>query len=573
MTSGLFSGNLFRGLAVRVLFFLSLALLPIGLLAISQTQQLSLQNRETAELSLLAITEKASAAERRILQEAFSAGEALASTITLFRNDPAACTLFLEAYQQANPGYALVGFISRDGIMRCASTGQTVDFSDHEALQAALDNPRRRVTAIENGRASGRRVTNITVPAYEDGEVIGFMTLSIPASTYAQFKEEGIVERPISLMTFNRDGALITSEKGDGVAETEAPADIALKLLTQAGSIVFTSSNRDGIPRIYTVQEIVPNAVFALSVWPENTPLLNPALASRLSTLLPIAMWIASLVVAFWALNRLVIRHIRKLGRAMRRFAINRSLPRNPLGSDVPAELVEIEATFVNMGESILKDEATLEDSLREKNILLKEVHHRVKNNLQLISSIMNMQIRQAKTEDASRVLRRLQERILGLATVHKNLYRNDTLKRVDAGSLLGEIVNQALAMGLAPGSNVQVEQSYSPITLEADNAAPLTLLVSEAMTNALKYVDQGKKDGARIAIDLSENESDQAVLTITNTTGGRPEHEGTGLGSKLIVAFARQLNGHVYTEEEAGLHTLRIDFPIPRTEKPVYDY
>ena len=284
-------------------------------------------------------------------------------------------------------------------------------------------------------------------------------------------------------------------------------------------------------------------------------------------------MWAASLIVAFWALNRLAIRHIRKLGRQMRRFALNRNLPRVTLGSSVPTELVEMEAAFISMGESILRDEATLEDSLREKNMLLKEVHHRVKNNLQLISSIMNMQIRQAKTSESSLVLRRLQERILSLATVHKNLYQNDNLAQVDASVLLHEVVNQLLSVGLGPSSNVKVTQNYAPITLEADDAAPLTLLMSEAMTNALKNVAHRAKAQGEISVTLEQISPDQAKLVIYNTTGGTPQQEGTGLGGKLINAFARQLNGQIDIEETETSYRMSISFPIHQGPKQLYDY
>ncbi|MEM7521398.1 MAG: sensor histidine kinase, partial [Pseudomonadota bacterium] len=277
--------------------------------------------------------------------------------------------------------------------------------------------------------------------------------------------------------------------------------------------------------------------------------------------------------VAFWALNRLAIRHIQKLGRQMRRFALNRHLPNATLGAGVPTELIEMEATFINMGESILRDEAAQEDSLREKNILLKEVHHRVKNNLQLVSSIMNLQIRQAKSEDARRVLQRLQERILGLATVHKNLYQNDDIVRVEAPILLREVVNQLLSVGLLPGSNVKVRQAYAEVTLDADDAAPLTLLVSEAVTNALKNVSQESADQSHIAVTLERDADDHAVLTITNSKGGVVAEKGTGLGSSLINAFTRQLNGQVEVADSEDSYTLRITFPVPKTPKKRHDF
>jgi len=257
----------------------------------------------------------------------------------------------------------------------------------------------------------------------------------------------------------------------------------------------------------------------------------------------------------------------------MRRFALNRMLPRDAMSPSVPSELVDMERAFIDMAESILRDEATLEDRLREKNILLKEVHHRVKNNLQLISSIMNMQIRQAKGDDAKFVLKRLQERILSLATVHENMYKNDNLARVDASVLLNASVNQLLSVGLEPGSHVRVKQHYEKIMLEPDDAAPLTLLTSEAVTNALKYVSAPAKENGMIRVDLSFVAEGTARLTVENSAHHKPDQEGTGLGSKLILAFSRQLNGQFDTVEEDGMYRITVTFPVPQHQKPVNDF
>ena len=320
--------------------------------------------------------------------------------------------------------------------MTCSSTGQNHDFSDDKNFQSLLKAPVRRAMPVLQGAVSNQVVTLINAPVYEERELIGFMALSIPEDAINAIREPKGKHSSVAMMTLNKKGHILTTENGLEVAKKEYPSDVALSLLTTAEPNVFFSHNSEGQERAYAIVPIVPDTVFALSAWPSNTPFLDTGVSTRLSALLPIVMWLASLIVAFWALNRLAINHIRKLGRQMRRFALNRTLPRGTLGPSVPTELVEMESAFVGMAESILRDEATLEDSLRQKNILLKEVHHRVKNNLQLISSIMNMQIRQAKSEDARFVLRRLQDRILSLATVHKNLYQNDDLVRVNASEL-----------------------------------------------------------------------------------------------------------------------------------------
>lgn len=562
-----------RGLATRVLFFLSLALLPIGLIAISQTQQISKQNRVNGELSLLAVTEQASTAERHVFQTAFSAAEALASIVQLHSRDDAACSRFFRAYLAANPTYRLVGFIEPSGKMSCSSASATFDFSSDPAFAEAIATPKRRAETLGNGARTLEPVTVVTTPAFEDGTLTGMIALSIPSDVFLSKEEPELPAEPLAMMTFNAKGEILTAEHELDAAHAEVPADIALQVFVGQKATVFTAANQNGDARHYAVQPLVPHAVYAVTVWPASTPFLNPPILNRIAALLPIIMWAATLVVAFWALNRLAIRHIRKLGRQMRRFALNRNLPRTTLGAGVPTELIEMEAAFINMGESILRDEATLEDSLREKNILLKEVHHRVKNNLQLISSIMNMQIRQAKSQDVGRVLGRLQERILSLATVHKNLYQNDNLASVDAAVLLREVVGQLLSVGLAPGSNVKVTQDYASIIVDADDAAPLTLLVSEAVTNALKHVLQQGDGEAALSVLLTLEEENTAKLTVTNTTGAEPDQEGTGLGSRLIEAFARQLNGQVDLTQDAALYQLVLSFPVSQASKQIYDY
>lgn len=573
MTSGFLRNSLFGGLAFRVILFLSLALLPIGIIAFIQTQQIADQSKRTAELSLIAVTEQAAATERTLLQEAMGASRALTSVVKLVRDDPQQCSDFLKSYKEEVSKYRLVGFVTLDGRMDCSSTHQAFDLSDSPVFQQAVAQSQRTVTAVEQGRVSGAKVVVVTVPVFEDDEAIGFFFISINKEALERTELEDPIDTPLSMITFNSLGEIVSSEQDLSIARAELPEAYPLKQLATNARQVFSASNAAGIERVYALIPMVEGTVFAMSVWPRDTALLETDFSSRVSSLLPIVMWVASLVVAFWALNRLAITHISKLGRQMRHFALNRTLPRKPLGDRVPVEIVAMEKSFLGMANSILQDEARLEDSLREKNILLKEVHHRVKNNLQLISSIMNMQIRQAPTEANKRVLQRLQDRILILATVHKSLYQDNEMSRVDAGILLREIVARSLEVGMESNSGVKITEDYDDITVGPDDAAPLSLLTSEAVTNALKYVPRGKSKKPKIEVSLKYSGPERAQLRIRNTSGGVPPDEGTGLGSRLIQAFSRQLNGTLEVTEEDGMYLMVLDFPVPQMDKAVYDY
>lgn len=573
MTSGFLRNSFFGGLTFRVLLFLSMALLPIGLIAFVQTQQIADQSQRSAELSLIAVTEQAAAVERTALQEALGAGRALASVVKLMRNDPAQCSEVLRAYEGEVSKYALVGFVRSDGIMNCSSSMRTYDLTTSEVFKTTMARESVTVSTVDRGAVSGEAVVIVTVPVFDEDVAIGFVFISIERASLEDNELEEVPEPPLSLVTFNDMGQMLSSEQDHALAAQELPEAYELAQLTGTARQVFSAQNISGEERVYVVAPMIAGTVFTMSVWPVDTPMLQTDFSGRMSSILPIVMWVASLVVAFWSLNRLAITHIRKLGRQMRHFALNRTLPRVNLGEHVPYEIVTMEQSFLGMANSILQDEARQEDNLREKNMLLKEVHHRVKNNLQLISSIMNMQIRQAPTDANRKVLQRLQDRILSLATVHKSLYQDNEMSRVDAGILLPEIVSQSLAVGMEPSAEIKVSEEYDGIMIGPDDAAPLTLLVSEAVTNALKYV--GANDGGekRITISLKQTGDETAQLRVVNTTGDTVPEDGTGLGSRLIQAFARQLNGTLLIQDNDDRFVLELNFPVPLADKQAFDF
>ncbi len=573
MTSGFFNGRALRGLAIRVLIFLSLTMLPIGLLSVFQTRQIAQQSEASAELSLLAITQTMTAPDARLLQEAYGAADLLGAVITGLRHDPERCSRFLEGYRQASDIYEFVGFIGADGIMSCSSFGQTLDFSADTTLMSWLSAEGRHALVLPPEVTQDEPQALIASAVQVRGAVIGLVVVSIPVSRFELDTVANVPHRPQALQLFTESGQTLAGTTAlDAITDMLPPGGLA-GIADPEPTEVLNSTGGDGVERVYAVVTLVPDAIYALSIWPGDMTFRAQDVTNRLNLFLPIIMWVVSLIVAFWAIHRLAISNITKLGRQMRLFALNRTLPRDRFDPNVPIELAQMEQSFAEMAESILKDEATLEDNLRQKNILLKEVHHRVKNNLQLISSILNMQIRQAQQGDTRLVLERLQHRILGLATVHENLYQDGSPMLADVGTLLTRIVDQLFQAGIAQDAPVETTQSYDKMTVEPDDAAPLTLLVSEAVTNALKYLGAPADRAPEIRVSLSWDGPGVARLLVENTIGSTPRDEGSGLGLKLITAFTRQLNGQLTTEIAEEWHRLTVTFPLPEKQNPVLDY
>jgi len=281
-------------------------------------------------------------------------------------------------------------------------------------------------------------------------------------------------------------------------------------------------------------------------------------------------VWIISLGVALLAVNRLVIRHIKALGIQMSQFATDRRFPEKSAQKDMSTELRNIQNSFAKMANSILQDEAVIEDAMRQKTVLLKEVHHRVKNNLQLISSILNMQIRAATHDDTKVVLRRMQDRVLSLATIHSDLYQTTDKGSVNVGNLVREIVDKTVEIGGQTDGSVEVIADIDDVLLFPDQAVPMSLLASEAATNAIKYAGVRANDKARISVKFHCDDERNCLFELTNSIGDATvevDVESTGMGSKLISAFATQLGATIDVEETEQDYCLIVRFKASEFE------
>ena len=576
-----------RSLTVRVLALLSVILLPLGVISMYQTQRVAAQGEDQTEMALLLVTERAVNTMQGVVQRAVGAARGLGGTVAGLRDDPAACSAVLMDFAARSPSYSFIGFVPADGQLSCSSAGVERDFQSNANYLDFMEDPRTRVVYEPRPTLSGQAVIIVMEPVYGDGStLLGFMALSVPASRLNAIESEVATERPTNIVTFNDRGEILTSIDPLGQAGTELPQDRRLEDMAGPPE-VFRARDANGDFRVFARVPLVPGVAYALSSWPGDAVGLDGINRLAVSGLLPLLMWGGSLLMAFVALDRMVIRHIRLLSRQMRTFARTRRLIAQPLLGKTAAELAEIESDFRDMAQSILHDEAQLEDNLREKNILLKEVHHRVKNNLQLVTSIMNMQIRKAGSEETRAVLRRLQDRILGLAAVHRELYRSEDFNRIDVAELIRGLVDQLLSP-ITSGDGARLVVDVEPLQLFPDQAVPLSMLASEAMTNAMKYAGPGADGQTEIRIRLSQTDGDRACFSVESTIGadapGAPDPRGGGvsadarrrsggLGSQLIRAFEGQLGGALTMGAEDGIYRVGITFPIQTFSHETLDY
>lgn len=561
-------GRIADGLAFRIGLLLTLAFVPIGLIAASLANQVGEQMTRRNEAALLALTSQAADDEASLIRLAVGAARAFALTGPENWTAGTNCSAPFISFQAQYPAFSFVGYVDGTGRVACGSSGVGADASTGVVFQGQRDAPGERVDVNVHPIVSDLPVIIMSVPVLKNGQFDGYIAVSLPHATIAASLDEMPPdEKPLDLITFNSDGVILNSLDGMDGAEQRMPADRSIASLASGDKVAFTARTSNGMLRVFAVTPILPGKVYVIGSWPAGS--ISPIRSSRaLSPLIfPALMWLVSLGVAYFAVHRLVLKHIRRIVRDMDRFATTRRHEEGKSDLMTPLEIREIEQAWRGLADTILREEAELVNTILDKNVLLKEVHHRVKNNLQLISSIVNMKVRKARSPDARNALQEVQMRVMSIATVHRSLYETSMESRVSADDLLRTVINRSIDATVADRDAIDVTLDLQQIQLYPDQAVPLSLLASEVAMNAAKFVGQPQQGRPFIKARLVLEMKDRAVFELVNTVGPPlvPGEltQGTGLGSTLVAAFSQQLGGTVETEEVGGLHRVVVRFPI----------
>ncbi len=199
--------------------------------------------------------------------------------------------------------------------------------------------------------------------------------------------------------------------------------------------------------------------------------------------------------------------------------------------------------------------ENELVESLKEKEILLKEIHHRVKNNLQIISSILNLQSSFIQDRKILDILQESRNRIRSMAIIHENLYHTANFSSINFSNYLSNLSINLVSSYQIQENSVNLKTDFEPVELVLDQAIPCGLIVNELVTNALKYAFSGN-DEAEIRISLKQ-EGEQVFISVKDNGVGLPknfDYEQTdSLGLQLVVTLIEQLDGKLEMISDGG--------------------
>ena len=209
-------------------------------------------------------------------------------------------------------------------------------------------------------------------------------------------------------------------------------------------------------------------------------------------------------------------------------------------------------------------------ESLEEKEILLKEVHHRVKNNLQIISSLLDLQAENLGIQQDAKILdifRESKNRIRSMTLIHETLYQSDHLAKIDVSAYIRELVDYFSGIYGKQMERITTRIQSESIFLDMDRAIPLGLILTELLTNAFKHAFPNGARGA-ILIRLHSHPPGTLILAIQDNgiglTGISDVKKTQSLGLQLVTLLTKQLNGNLKVDNHAGT-VITITFPSSR--------
>ncbi len=205
--------------------------------------------------------------------------------------------------------------------------------------------------------------------------------------------------------------------------------------------------------------------------------------------------------------------------------------------------------------------------SLKEKEVLLKEIHHRVKNNLQIISSLLDLQSGSIRDKQALEIFKDSRNRIKSMALIHEKLYQSRNLSKIDVAEYIQNLIAAVRSSYVNNSGCITIRTNIENIFLNIDTAIPCGLIINELVSNALKYAFPAGGEG-NIDVAIQSNNGDAFTMTVHDNGVGLPEEVNIAntetLGLQLVNMLAAQHNAEVEIHRNGGT-TFKIKFIVPK--------
>jgi two-component sensor histidine kinase len=546
---------------VRLMTALAIALLPV--LVLGALQSALAFRREGAMLrdNLGAAAERSAATARARLEAADILLQTLAPNAI-----GAECPQRLAEIARRVPGYANLIRFDRYGRVSCAAHDVPDDAqrASRAWFQRLAGGDDLVVTRDPGVSYADEPALLAAARAQDGGEAFdGALAAVIPLSSLQPQITDPALPPKAEVALADSAGRYIGVT--DLKAFPELPPDWRARIAS-GQPYVWSAKDRLGRGRVFSAAPLASDDAFVV-LSAQSPGLFSWARLNPLTGLLfPLITFVLALLAVAVVSERVVLRWIAYLQRIAELYARGRFGVRPIQAEQAPPEIRELARTLESMADGIVGRDQSLRETLAQKDALMREIHHRVKNNLQVISSLLNMQQRSLSDPAARAAMSDTRQRITALALIYRALYQGPDLKRVDLRPFLEELTAQLIAGEMLHGPQVETELSVDALVIDPDRLAPLALFAVEAITNAQKHAFARR--GGKLTVNFHVVGEEAWLEIADDGAAGEGALSAAGVGRTLMTAFARQLRGRAELSHNAGGGvTARLIFPTPTAQ------
>ena len=482
------------------------------------------------------------------------------------------CEAYLGQVLQKFPNEYSSAFVTdAAGTVRCSSaqTAVGMGFSDREIFRLVRETGKFAVGAQLASRVTPTAEIPTALPILKDGEFRGMCALGISLRSFADLVTPASTVDPIAVSLVDRRGVSLA---GSAEAARVLPVAVRLAAAIVGGQKAFREYGQDGQLYEFRLLPLADTSIFVVAAAPVAEGF--PSLLTDWGGFILVVVALAAALLAVWlGADRWCVRPLRYIRDFADRVARGDDMklePERPWGPELQSVGDGVRA----MAAAIASREAELRAGLEQRDHMLREIHHRVKNNLQMISSLLNLQAGEIRSPRIRRFFGDAQNRVLTLSILHRHLYERSSWALVDFQQFISDLVRQISVGRRNPDRPQPRYQIRAPImAVGPDIAIPIGLIVTEAVSSALNR-NFDNVTAPEIRIEAADK-AGTVELTIEDNGAGGGGSLGSdarsGFGLTLIRGLAMQLGGEAQiSPREGGGMRVAVTFPMPQDEEAV---
>ncbi|MFN4353744.1 histidine kinase dimerization/phosphoacceptor domain -containing protein [Parvibaculum sp.] len=554
----------------RVAMRLALILLPLCIAAEVAQYSHMLHTRALREQVAIASGESVLVRQRNALQEINTFLDTISAALPADIGDADACADVFRRVLPQSRNVTSLRLFTLSGETVCSvptRAAGSLEMAAPSWFEKALSAPQFIIRAPDISRPPDEEAEQVpmmmaTIPVFDrEQRVAGLIAAHVPTRFLSLLLEEAELPGSAAAVAIADPSARILAQRSHGTAiDGWIPSS-----LSQPGELTtgaFAHAGEDGIRRIYVVSPLPGNLFGIYAQEPEDLSAGGRTILYFL-LIFPLLIWIAASLLAGWAADHMVIEPLNKVRQAVRRYIAGDDKARIERDDGAPAEVQALATKFNTLADAIHLRNEDLRAAVAHQKALVREINHRVRNNLQVMNSLLSLQSRRAETPEQAAIFQDVQRRLNALGIVHSAFYQGNDLRSVDLADLLRDLCHSTeQQLSTEWGRPVVTMHCPKPVHALPDAALTLAFLVTELIAEAAPQFSPDGQPASRFDFELALAPGGGSVLTMRvdqPVLGELMESRPGEVHIKLFRGLIRQLRARMEVDGDNCVVTVTL--------------